>query len=126
MCPGPLCLKHKGTRAERPDVCLELSLLRFRNRGPPVASDALYSYDFGRWFTDLVAQSFVDLADHPHHHASGLLRLFIVRRGIDWYYTFLIRRRASHFDVAVIAPLTKRHVEALHHLNDLLPRPLLR
>ena len=91
-----------------------------------MTSNALHSDNFGSRLANLVAKSVVNLGDHPHHHTGCLLCLLIVRSGINRYNAFLIRRRAGHLDVAMIAAHTKSHVEPLHHLDNLLPRPVFR
>jgi hypothetical protein len=71
----------------------------------------------------LCIQLGIDLTGHPHHDASSLLSLLLVRSSTQWDLTNWTRRCTSDFDVALIAHHTERHVECLHNLNDLLPRP---
>ena len=91
-----------------------------------MASDALHSHNFGCSLAELVAERLIDLANHPHHHAGRLLRLLIVGRRINRYDAFLVRWRADHLDVTVIATDAEGHIECLHHLDNLLPRPVFR
>src|SRR5438128_5957883 len=91
-----------------------------------MAGHALNSGNVRSRFSDLAAKRTVDIGDHFHHDASSFLRLFVIRRGIDWNLAVRVRRRACHFDMAMAALDAERHVECLHHLHNLLTCPILR
>src|SRR5437867_4564219 len=100
-------------------------LLGLGDAGPAMASDTLHLYHVRGCFSELAAESVVDIPNHLHHHPGGLLCLFVIGSGVQRYLSICVGRRTRHLDMAVVAHDPKSHGELLHDLNNLLPGKFL-
>jgi hypothetical protein len=91
-----------------------------------MARGALHLYDIGCRFSDLASERVIDVGDHFHHHARRLLLLLLVGSCIQRHLPIRTRLSACLFGMAIVAAHAKAHRELLHHLDDLLARPIFR
>src|SRR2546425_8475955 len=104
-------------------VSVFVELLRFGDGRSAMAGDTLHLHHVR--FSELAAQSFVDVPSHSHHDASGLLCWLVIRSSVNRNLSIGVGRRTNHFRMAVVAHNPESHCELLHHLNNLWTRHIL-